>query len=59
MGKHCDQNKIQRPNPTLPADTCVASPEKGVVPPQPKWKAPGKPEPKSNEYWKDLYFKKP
>ena len=33
-------------------------PEKGVVPPQPQWKAPGKPEPKSNEYWKDLYFKK-
>ena len=33
-------------------------PEKGIVPPQPQWKAPGKPEPKSNEYWKDLYFKK-
>ena len=33
-------------------------PKKGVIPPQPQWKAPGKPEPKSNEYWKDLYFKK-
>jgi hypothetical protein len=33
-------------------------PEKGVVPPQPQWKAPGKSEPKSNEYWKTLYFKK-
>jgi arylsulfatase A-like enzyme len=33
-------------------------PEKGIVPPQPQWKAPGKPEPKSNEHWKDLYFKK-
>ena len=33
-------------------------PKKGVIPPQPQWKASEKPEPKRNEYWKDLYFKK-
>jgi hypothetical protein len=33
-------------------------PEKGVVPPQPQWKAPEKSAPKSNDHWKNLYFKK-
>jgi arylsulfatase A-like enzyme len=48
------QDRIQRFRQTLASRL----PEKGVAPPQPQWKAPGKPEPKSNEYWKDLYFKK-